>query len=226
MDGADEDGADEDEDAGRILMILASFAPLTTGPPTSTESPVVTADSATCLRSDRTLVAEVRSQDQVVPSAALTVITDALTACTVPRSNAMVFVPVLALNVTWPYSPRTSASRSSGRRQMALTRAAAVFWPADCSADSILAQRPAAADAVCAVVAAVPPEPDVVEADAPPVRATPMPAPPPSRIALAPIVVTSLLVRPDRDEAAGAGSGSAGPRFMVSMALSFAADDG
>ena len=38
----------------------------------------------------------------------------ALTDSTVPRSKAMVLVLVLPLNVTWPCSPPTAASRSSG----------------------------------------------------------------------------------------------------------------
>jgi len=89
-----------DGTAGLIRMILASFAPPTTGPATNTKSPDSRELAATRWPSSRTTVLPNRSQVIVLPSGALTVMTDPATDCTVPRSKASVLAPFLVSKVT------------------------------------------------------------------------------------------------------------------------------
>ena len=80
----------EGADGGRITTSRASLAPDTTGPPTQTGSPVVSALVLVFFPLSRTTVLLTRSHVQVVPSAARTTMSLRLTDWTTPRSNARV----------------------------------------------------------------------------------------------------------------------------------------
>ena len=76
-------------------MRRASFAPLTTGPPTNIFSPSDSALVVVFLPLSRTTVLLTITQVQEVPSAACTTTLPPLTELIVQRSNASVWKPVL-----------------------------------------------------------------------------------------------------------------------------------
>ncbi len=122
-------------------MSLASFVPWTTGPPAQTGVPVVNSLSLTFPWRSRTTVVLTRSQVQVVPSLALTVMDfPALTDWITPRSNASVLMPLRVCSVNWPSTPRSrknAKTRRRARRQWAApmpSRRASLGRPARCAA--------------------------------------------------------------------------------------------
>src|ERR1700722_19199462 len=147
---------------------------------------------------------------QVVPSGARTVNVDPLTDSTVPRSNATVFEPALLGKVTWPCSPPMAAIRRSGLPHRARRRLTSAGWLRT-TLGSLRSLCTSLAHWLAAVAFA---GVALVAAAAPPVRAMPMAAPLPIRIALAATEVTTRLVRPhfqpDRVAGTGALTGSAG----------------
>src|SRR5262249_26706181 len=136
-----EDGGTGAGCGGRTTTSLASFVPLTTGPPTQTGVPVVSSLLLTFPWRSRTTVVLTRSQVQVVPSLALTV-TDfpALTDWITPRSNASVLMPLRVCSVNWPSTPRSRKNLrmwQRARRQCAApapVRRASLRAPARCAA--------------------------------------------------------------------------------------------
>src|SRR5262249_23982448 len=126
---------------GRATMSLASFVPRTTRPPTQTGVRSVSALWRTFPWRSRTTVVLARSQVQLVPSLALTVMDfPVLTDWITPRSNASVLMPLRVCTVNWPSTPRSrknARTRLRTRRQCAAPapiRRPSLGSPARCAA--------------------------------------------------------------------------------------------
>src|SRR6266480_1895159 len=153
----------------------ASRVPLTTGPPAKTVSPADSALVVALAPFFLTTVSLTMCQVQVVPAAALITTSLPLTDWMVPRSNESVWKPVLLWNVAVPSTPPRWRSRPSAQR----TRAGETAWSPAASVSAVFS---AAARALEALEAAVPPPADTAaQVIPPPARRPNTAAPTPQR---------------------------------------------
>src|SRR6266705_83756 len=127
-----------------MIIRRASLEPLLTGPAANTVSPADSALVVVLAPPFLTTVSLTISQVQVVPSGDLITTSLPLTDWMVPRSNEIVWNPVLLCKVTVPSTPpsRPSAHRTlAGETAEELMAAApsAEFSSAACALDAVLA---------------------------------------------------------------------------------------
>src|SRR2546423_383323 len=188
-----------------MMITRASLAPLTTGPPANTASPADSALVVVLAPSFLTTVSLTTCQVQVVPSAALITTSLPLTDWMTPRSYESVWKPFLLWKVAVPSTPPRWRSRPSAQRTRAGVRSPAA---------SVSAVFSAAARALEALEAGVPPPDTAAQVIPPPARRPNTAAPTPQRY--------HFLLRAGR-EGPGALAGnppSAGASYIVFIPVS------